>query len=92
MGIFDNAKNKATEFLNTDKGEQQSDALLDRAADAAKQKLGADKADKVDRVRDAIDERIGGGNNHTDPGRAQDADANTEPQPGTAPGAAPGNA
>ncbi|GAB3596354.1 hypothetical protein CFAEC_04295 [Corynebacterium faecale] len=92
MGILDNAKNKANEFLNSDSGERKSDELLDKAADAAKRKLGADKADKVDRVRDAIDERIGGGDNNTRPGQPHDADANTEPDHGTAPGAAPGNA
>lgn len=87
MGILDNAKNKANEFLNSESGERKSDELLDKAADAAKRKLGADKAAKVDRVRDAIDDRIG-----NDRAQTQDADANTEPHHGTAPGAAPGNA
>lgn len=92
MGIFDNAKNKANEFLSSDSGERKSDELLDKVADAAKRKLGADKADKVDQVRDAIDERIGGRNHTTDPAQPHDADANTEPNHGTTPGSSPGNA
>lgn len=62
MGIFDEAKNKATEFLNSDAGEQKSDELLDKAADAAKGLLGEDKADQINKVRDAVDERIGNNN------------------------------
>ena len=43
MGIFDKAK----DALNSDKGEELSDKGLDKAADAAKGKLGEDKADPV---------------------------------------------
>ncbi len=68
MGIFDNARNKAGEFLNSDSGEQKSDQLLDKVADAAKRRLGADKAEQVDRVRDAVDDRIG--KNDAEPGTA----------------------
>lgn len=82
MGIFDNAKNKANEFLNSESGERKSDDLLDKVADAAKRKLGADKADKVDRVRDSIDERLGND-------RGTDNDPN-QPRPETHP--KPGNA
>lgn len=91
MGIFENAKNKANEFLSSDSGERKSDELLDKVADAAKRKLGADKADKIDQVRDAIDERIGNRDNTPGTGTAQNADANEQPHPGTTPGAAPGN-
>lgn len=62
MGIFDEAKKKATEFLDFDSGEQKSDGLLDKAADKAKGLLGEDKADQINKVRDAVDERIGKNN------------------------------
>ena len=55
MGIFDKAK----DALNTDKGEQISDSALDKGANLAKGKLGEGKADKIDSVRDQLDERIG---------------------------------
>lgn len=76
MGIFDNAKNKANEFLNSDSGEQKSDAFLDKAADFAKDKLGADKADKIDRIRDAADEKIGNNNGARNP----ETDPQVDPQ------------
>lgn len=86
MGILDNAKKKASELLNSESGESRTDALLDKAADAAKRTLGADKAATIDQVRDKIDERIG----HKDD-TTPSADANDQPHPGTTPGAAPGN-
>ena len=55
MGIFDKAK----DALNSDKGEELSDKGLDKAADAAKGKLGEDKADQIKKVRDMADERLG---------------------------------
>lgn len=55
MGVFDKAK----DALNTDKGEQVSDSVLDKGADLAKGKLGEDKADKIDSARDQLDDRIG---------------------------------
>ncbi len=60
MGFLDEAKQKAGEFLKSDKAEQQTDQVLDKAADLAKNKLGEDKADQVDKVRNAIDDKIGG--------------------------------
>lgn len=86
MGILDNAKKKASELLNSESGESRTDALLDKAADAAKRTLGADKAATIDQVRDKIDERIG----HKDD-TTPNTDANDQPHPGTTPGAAPGN-
>lgn len=62
MGIFDSANDKANEFLNSDAGEQKSDALLDKAAEAARGRLGKDKAEQIDKVRNAADERIGSNN------------------------------
>lgn len=55
MGIFDKAK----DAMNSDKGEQVTDQGLDKAADAAKDKLGEDKADKIDQARDAADRKLG---------------------------------
>ena len=52
MGVFDKAKDALNSEEATDKG-------LDKAADAAKGKLGDDKADKVDQARDAIDGKLG---------------------------------
>lgn len=91
MGILDNAKNKASELLNSGSGESRTDALLDKVADAAKRTLGEDKAAKIDQVRDKIDERIGNKDDTPDAGTGQTADANDQPHPGTVPGAAPGN-
>ena len=51
--------NKAKDFLQSDQAEEKSDQILDQAAEFAKDKLGADKADQIDKVRDAVDEKIG---------------------------------
>ena len=55
MGLVDKAK----DFLQSDQAEEKSDQILDQAAEFAKDKLGADKADQIDKVRDAVDEKIG---------------------------------
>jgi len=55
MGIFDKAK----DALNSDKGEEITDKGLDKAADAAKGKLGEDKADQIDKAREAADGELG---------------------------------
>ena len=55
MGLADKAK----DFLQSDQAEEKSDQILDQAAEFAKDKLGADKADQIDKVRDAVDEKIG---------------------------------
>ena len=39
--------NKAKDFLNSDQAEEKSDQILDQAAEFAKDKLGADKADQI---------------------------------------------
>ncbi|MBZ8178394.1 antitoxin [Corynebacterium poyangense] len=57
MGLVDKAK----EFLNSDKGHQATDQALDHAEQAATQKFGEDKADQIHKVRDQIDQRLGGG-------------------------------
>lgn len=55
MGIGDKAK----DALSSDKGEQGSDAALDRASDLADDKTGGKHADKVDKARDAADKKVG---------------------------------
>lgn len=58
MGIFDKAK----EALNSEKGEEVTKEGLDKAENFAKDKLGEDKADQVDKARDAIDDKLGTNN------------------------------
>ena len=52
MGTFDKAKDAL-------KSELITDAVLDKAAAAAKSKLGQDKASQVDMARDSIDKKVG---------------------------------
>ncbi|WKD61447.1 hypothetical protein CCICO_07135 [Corynebacterium ciconiae DSM 44920] len=53
MGIMDKAK----EFLSDD--DKRND-VLDKGEQVAKDKLGNEHADKVDKARDAIDDKFGG--------------------------------
>lgn len=55
MGIFDEAKNKASEAAKDGK----LDEHLDKAEDFAKDKVGEEHADKVDTARDKIDDALG---------------------------------
>ncbi|HAT1547346.1 hypothetical protein HMPREF3153_10115 [Corynebacterium sp. HMSC06C06] len=55
MGIFDKAK----DALNSEKGEQISDLVLDKGAEVAQDKLGEDKADQIKQGRDKLDDQIG---------------------------------
>lgn len=59
MSIFDNAKNKADDFLNSEPGEKKTDELLDNAQQRATDRFGEDKADHIQKARDAVDDRIG---------------------------------
>lgn len=59
MGIFDDAKNKATEAAQDGK----LDDHLDKAEDFAKDKVGEEHHDKVDSARDQIDGALGSNNN-----------------------------
>lgn len=52
MGIFDKAKDALDNKEATDK-------VLDKAEDVAKDKLGEDKSEHVDKVRGAIDDKLG---------------------------------
>src|SRR5690606_31928128 len=58
MGIGDMAR-KAKHALDSEKGEQVSDRLLDRGADLADRVTGGRHAATVARGRDAVDERVG---------------------------------
>lgn len=55
MGIFDKVK----DALNSEKGEQISDSVLDKGAEVAQDKLGEDKADQIKQGRDKLDDQIG---------------------------------
>ena len=58
MGLDDLA-GKAKDALNSEKGEELSDKGLDKAGEFAEDKgLGGDK---VDKAKDAVDGKIGGG-------------------------------
>ena len=58
MGIGDMAR-KAKHALDSEKGEQVSDRLLDRGADLADRVTGGRHAATVARGRDAVNERVG---------------------------------
>ncbi|APT94961.1 histone [Corynebacterium stationis] len=55
MGIFDEAKNKASETAKDGK----LDEHLDKGEGFAKDKVGEEHADKVDTARDKIDDTLG---------------------------------
>ncbi|OAH27304.1 histone [Corynebacterium stationis] len=55
MGIFDDAKNKASEAAKDGKFDEH----LDKGEDFAKDKVGEEHADKVDTARDKIDDALG---------------------------------
>lgn len=59
MGLLDKAK----DALNTEKGQKAVDKGLDKAQDAAKNKLGEDKSEQIDQARQKIDEHLGNGAN-----------------------------
>ena len=61
MGVFDKAK----DFIHSESEEveEKSDAVLDKAEDLATEKLGADKADTIAKVRNTIDDKIGNESN-----------------------------
>jgi hypothetical protein len=50
---------KAKDFLDSDKGEQLSDAGLDKAGDAADKATGGGHGDQIDKATDAADDKIG---------------------------------
>lgn len=55
MGLMDKAK----DFMNSESGKQKSGEFLDKAEQFATDKLGEDKADKIGKVRDTAEDRLG---------------------------------
>ena len=53
---LDDFKDKVTKVF---KDEKTSDDILDKAANAAKKATGGKVDDKIDKVRDAIDKKVG---------------------------------
>lgn len=58
MGIED-IVNKAKDVFTSDKAEQLSDSVLDKAAGAANAVTGDKFSEKVDEVRDQVDGKVG---------------------------------
>ena len=54
-GLFD----KANDFLKSDKGEQVSDDVLDRAAKIADERTGGKHSEQIAKGREEADRRIG---------------------------------
>jgi hypothetical protein len=50
---------KAAQALNSEKGEQVSDAAIDKAGDAAGSATGGKFDDKIDAGQDAADRKVG---------------------------------
>ncbi|ADH91942.1 antitoxin [Arcanobacterium haemolyticum] len=62
MSIFDKAKealNSNKDILKSDKAEEISDMVLDKAEDAAKKVAGEKHSDKISQVRGTLDSKIG---------------------------------
>ena len=58
MGIFDSAKDKATEFAQDNPG--KLDQGVEKAGDFADDKTGGQHADKIDKGQDFASEKIDG--------------------------------
>jgi len=58
MGTGD-FKDKASDALASDKGEQTSDSALDKGADAASKATGGKHDEQLDKAQDQADERLG---------------------------------
>lgn len=61
MGIMDGAKGKASDYLNSDQGEEKSGEFLDKAEEQANDRLGEGKEEHVSKARGTVEERIGNG-------------------------------
>jgi NAD(P)-dependent dehydrogenase (short-subunit alcohol dehydrogenase family) len=59
LGPVDILVNKAKDFADSDKGEQATDAGLDKAGDAANSATGGKFDDKIDSATAAADKKIG---------------------------------
>jgi len=86
MSIFENAKNKANDYLKSEEGERRTDEFLDDAQRRATDRFGEDKADHIQKARDAVDDRIGSNRpnaeQQADPGDLADPN---QPSPDTPP-------
>ncbi|WP_019136736.1 antitoxin [Cellulomonas massiliensis] len=60
MGI-DDMKDKASDALGGEKGEQASDTALDKGADAASSATGGSHDEQITKAQSAADERVGDG-------------------------------
>jgi len=58
MGI-DDIRDKASDALNSERGEKASDAGLEKGADAVSSATGGSHDDQVKKAQEAADERIG---------------------------------
>lgn len=58
MGI-DDLKNKAGDALDSDKGEQASDAGLDKAAGAASKASGGSHDEQISKAETSADDKLG---------------------------------
>lgn len=59
MGI-DDLTGKASDALGGEKGEQASDAALEKGSDAASSATGGTHDEQIDKAQSAADDRIGG--------------------------------
>ncbi|MGY4642498.1 antitoxin [Cellulomonas sp. URHB0016] len=60
MGI-DDLKDKASDALDSDKGEQASDAGLDKAEDTVSSATGGSHDEQLTKARTSADEHVGNG-------------------------------
>lgn len=58
MGL-DDLTNKATDAMNSDKGEEITDQGLDKASDAANNVTGGKFEDQINKGRDGADGKLG---------------------------------
>lgn len=56
---FNDSKEKVSDALNSDAAENVTDKVLDGAAGVANKVTGGKFADKIDEVRDSVDEKLG---------------------------------
>ena len=58
MGI-DDLKNKASDALDSDKGEKASDTALEKGGDAASKATGSEHDEQIDKASDRADKAVG---------------------------------
>ncbi len=75
MSFIDKAKDAARDALKSDKVEDVTDKVLDKAEQVASEKLGTEHAEKVRTVRDKIDEQLGDQNTDSPVHKGPDPDS-----------------